>query len=217
MPYNGETELGTAAVDDLLTAGHINDIRARIGGTPPVPSGGYTPGIFNRELAVTGNEYTPTADFLIVVPIRLDKSISVTHICVFTSTPHAGKVIRTGLYGAGSDGLPDGEALIEEAAEGSAETPEAQEMALSGSRTLGPGLMYLALITDSATATFNVATRESSLPIQYLKYTGSGQKGWFPIMVGYASRAYGALPDPCPAMTYDERATWPIHFLLKEG
>lgn len=215
MPYNGESELGTAAVDDVITAGHINDIRARLGGAIPPVAGGYTTGRFNTALEPTGNEYGPTANFIIVVPIWLAEAIDITAVCITLTTTEAGKNARVGLYDADSSGVPSD--LIEDAGAFTVASGVDKEESLAASRSVGPGLIYGALITDSATAAFSVSTFDSSLPMALFKHTGAGQKGWFPVFYGFAAQAYGALPDPCPALSLNDKAGYPIRIVLKQG
>lgn len=215
MPYNGETELGTAAVDDLLTAGHINDIRARLGGTIPIPSGRYTTGVRNHEREAPGNEFAPTVNFLCVVPIWLDKPIDVTALCITVVTADAGNLMRLGLYDSDSAGIPD--ALIEDAGEFSVGSVGRKEESLAASRSLGPGLIWGAVITDSATADLTVSTRDSSLVVGFKTLDAGGTAGYHAVYHGFAAQAYGALPDPCPTMDFLDKAPFPFRILLKEG
>lgn len=159
----------------------------------PPASGDYTTGLFNR---IHGTGGTATADRLYAVPCVLPVGASYSGMTAHVDTGNAGANARIGVYADNGSGLPG--ALIAEAA---AFTPTAtahHDVSFAANQTLGPGLVWLGLVTDDAVVIWERTFSESCYNIRAVQ---SGGNLVFCLLV-YVAHVYAALPDPFGSATY---------------
>ncbi len=181
----------------------IPDLQYDLGWLPQ--SGEYTTGLFNGVLTTGGGL---GADYLYAVPCILPRQGTFEAMGLHLVVQDSGKNVRLGVY-AESGGNPG--ALIADAGEFSTSTSGIKEVTFTFSQVLGPGRIWLAIVTNSNVATF-LRTDQSSAYVIANFVSGGNIKA---LRYVWRDFTYGSLPDPFGTANRDDDSSLPPHLMLK--
>ena len=153
----------------------------------PPASGVYTGGLFTGYATSAG---ITAADFLYAIPCALPLPALYGHVSVRVDTGIGGSNARLGVY-ADNSGTPG--ALIEDAGTFTPTAAGFYDVAFAAPRAIGPGMVWLALVTDTTTVQWE-RTHSIGGYAQWATQSGTNLLGIRMIVRG--SFAYAALPDP---------------------
>lgn len=136
-------------------------------------------------------------DYIYAIPFVVPVSQSFDQISCYVSTARTNGVLRLGIYEDDGDVYPGDLVVGSAALDGTAIGHKTQAI----TETIGPGLYWLAILSDG----------DADLGVRAIDYNSQNPQGWYGIL-GYddgnfitspdlywkISQAYGAMPDPCP-------------------
>ncbi len=152
----------------------------------PPQTGEYTTGLLNARQSSSG---TMTADTLWAVPCVLPTAGSYSDMRIRVDTGNAGANARLGVYADDGSGSPG--ALIEEAGTFTPTAAAFYEVDFAAPRILGPGLLWLAMLTDDAV----VSWEKSQIGLYAVNVKENGTNMDHVAMISRVF-SYAALPDP---------------------
>jgi hypothetical protein len=145
-----------------------------------------------------------TADRIYAHPFNVPKTITLDKIGVNCTTLVAGGSLRLGIY-SDSNGEPS--ALVLDA--GTVDTSGTGVKTIDINQQLTPNMYWLAAASKSATHAFRVPAIAATINV-------CGVIDTLPTAVGthfYAAHAFGALPNPFPAVTSGTSLVYPAVFV----
>ncbi|MFH1419451.1 MAG: hypothetical protein ABII12_14340 [Planctomycetota bacterium] len=174
----------------------------------PPEAGEYTTGLFN---ALRGTYFGPTADTLYAVPCILPRQSAYSAIGIRVDSGTAGKHARLGIY-ADDDGNPG--ALIIDAGAFEADPTGFFELAFGSNVILGPGLIWLALLTDGIAESAPLYDQTAVFSSWSICLVQSGSD-YISVYMVTASWSYSALPSVFGAPNRTLANVAPFRIVLK--